>query len=128
MPAAKDFMVTDLIVLAPEMSVHEAMQLFLRHDISGAPVVDDHGSVVGMLTERDCLKVIYGASYHHVPGDLVAERMSSTVETLDEGLDLTGVVEHFVRSRYRRFPVLSGTRLVGQISRRDILRSVLAMW
>ena len=128
MPAARDFMATDLVVLEPGMRVHEAMRLFLENDISGAPVVDEHGSVVGMLTERDCLEVLYDVSYHRAPGGLVAEHMSSPVETLDAGLDLVEVIDRFLRSRYRRFPVLSGTHLVGQISRRDILRSVLAMW
>lgn len=128
MPCARDLMATDLIVLSPEMPVHRAMALFLEHDISGAPVVDEHGSVVGMLTERDCLQVIYGASYHREPGGRVEEHMSAPVETLDAELDLTAVVERFLLSRYRRFPVLAGTHLVGQISRRDVLRSVLAMW
>lgn len=128
MPAARDFMATELIVLAPDMSVHDAMNEFLENDISGAPVVDEHGSVVGMLTERDCLQVIYGATYHRDPGGKVLEHMSAPVETLDADMDLVTVIERFLRSRYRRFPVLDGTRLVGLISRRDILRSVLAMW
>jgi CBS domain-containing protein len=128
MPSAKDFMATDLVALTPEMTVHDAMRLFLDNDISGAPVVDPHGDVVGMLTERDCLQVIYAASYHKDPGGTVAEHMSSPVETLDADADLITVIERFLNSRFRRFPVLAGTRLVGLISRRDILRSVLAMW
>ena len=128
MPAARDFMATDLVVLRPEMTVHDAMRLFLANDISGAPVVDAHGSVVGMLTERDCLAVIYRASYHQDPGGAVAEYMAAPVRTIDAGTDLVEVIEIFLRSRFRRFPVLDGTRLVGQISRRDILRSVIELW
>ena len=121
-------MVTELVVLSPDMTVHQAMNVFLENDISGAPVVDPHGDVVGMLTERDCLQVIYAASYHKAPGAIVSEHMSGPVETLDASTDLIAVIERFLNSRYRRFPVLDGTRLVGLISRRDILRSVLAMW
>lgn len=128
MPAARDFMAKDLVVLSPEMTVHAAMNAFLANDISGAPVVDEHGDVVGMLTERDCLQVIYAASYHQDLGGRVTDHMSSPVETLDAGTELIAVIERFLNSRYRRFPVLEGTRLVGIISRRDILRSVLAMW
>ena len=128
MPAARDFMAKDLVVLSPEMTVHAAMNAFLANDISGAPVVDEHGDVVGMLTERDCLRVIYAASYHQDLGGRVADHMSSPVETLDAGTELIAVIERFLNSRYRRFPVLAGTRLVGIISRRDILRSVLEMW
>ena len=128
MPAARDFMVTDLVVLSPEMKVHEAMGLFLANDISGAPVIDAHGSVVGMLTERDCLQVIYAASYHKEPGGSVAESMATEIQTIEADADLLHVIEIFLRSRFRRFPVLDGTRLVGQISRRDILRAVMDRW
>jgi len=128
MPAARDFMATDLVVLSPEMRVHEAMRLFLEKDFSGAPVVDAHGSVVGLLTEHDCIQVIYRASYHKDPGGSVAEYMATNVETIDADTDLIEVIELFLRSRYRRFPVMDGTRLVGQISRRDILRAVIDLW
>ena len=128
MPAARDFMATELVVLSPEMSVHEAMRLFLENDVSGAPVVDVHGSVAGVLTERDCLQVIYRASYHKDPGGSVAEYMSQKIKTIDADTDLIEVIEIFLRSRFRRFPVLDGTRLVGQISRRDILRAVVDLW
>ena len=128
MPAAREFMVTDLVTLSPEMKVHEAMGLFLAHDISGAPVVDAHGNVVGMLTERDCLQVIYGASYYKEPGGSVAESMATKIETIEADTDLAQVIEMFLRSPFRRFPVLDGTRLVGQVSRRDILRAVIDRW
>jgi CBS domain-containing protein len=128
MPRAKDVMVTELIVLSPETSVHEAMSLLMRNDISGAPVLDAHGNVVGILTEKDCLRAIFRASYHQDPGGTVADTMSREVRTIDAETDLSEVIEIFLRGPYRRFPVLAGTRLVGQISRHDILRAVVGMW
>lgn len=128
MPRAKDVMITDLVVLRPETSVHEAMTLLMSSDISGAPVVDAHGSVVGILTEKDCLRAIFRASYNQEPGGNVADYMSREVRTIQAETDLLEVIELFLRGPYRRFPVLAGTRLVGQISRHDILRAVEAMW
>lgn len=128
MPVARDFMARELVVLSPDMTVHDAMDLLIAKDISGAPVVDAHGSVVGILTERDCLEVVYQASYHKNPGGKVSEYMQQPVETIDAGTDLIEVIERFLRSRYRRFPVMEGTRLVGLISRRDILRATAGLW
>jgi CBS domain-containing protein len=121
-------MSSDLVVLTPDMEVLRAMELLMTREISGAPVVDPHGNLVGILTERDCLRVAFDASYHQHPGGKVAEYMSRDVETIPASLDLIAVIERFLRSRYRRFPVLEGTRLVGQISRRDILRAILELW
>lgn len=128
MPRAKDFMTTDLVVLRPETSVHAAMKLLMESEISGAPVVDARGSVVGILTEKDCLRAIFCASYHQEPGGSVADYMSRQVHTIDAEMDLLEVIELFLRGPYRRFPVLAGTRLVGQLSRHDILHAVEAMW
>ena len=125
---ARDFMSSDLVVLTPDMEILRAMELLMTRGISGAPVVDPHGNLVGILTERDCLGVAFDASYHQQPGGKIAEYMSRDVETVPASLDLVAVIERFLRSRYRRFPVLEGTRLVGQISRRDILRAILELW
>lgn len=127
MPRARDVMVTDLVVLRPETSVHEALTLLMRSGISGAPVLDPHGSVIGIFTEKDCLRAIVRASYHQEPGGSVADTMSRPVHTIGADMDLLEVMELFLRGPYRRFPVLEGTRLVGQISRHDILRAVEAM-
>jgi CBS domain-containing protein len=72
--------------------------------------------------------VIWGASYHKAPGGTVGEAMTAAVETVDAEEDLTRVTERFLASRYRRFPVLEGTRLVGLIARRDVLQAVMDLW
>ena len=123
-----DFMTSDVIVLAPETNVHDALRVLVAHDISGAPVVDARGEVVGMLTGRDVIVAIFHASYHKDLGQPVAEYMSRTVQTVDAELDVMEVIELFMKSPFRRFPVMSGTRLVGLISRHDVLRAIEELW
>jgi CBS domain-containing protein len=121
-------MSTRLVTLEPEMPILRAMQTLLDEGISGAPVVDARGNLLGILTQRDCLEVAVQASYHQDPAGRVADYMSREVETLDASASLVEVIEAFRGSRYRRFPVLEGGRLVGQLSRRDIMRAILELW
>ncbi len=123
----RDYMSRDLIVLSPEQDVVEAMQLMLERRISGAPVVDPHRNLVGLLTQRDCLTVVYRAGYHgELPGK-VSEFMSRSPETVTAEMPLVEVIERFYQSLHRRFPVLENNQLVGQISRRDVLRAFLEL-
>lgn len=125
---AADYMARKVIALQPEMSVHHAMRLLLDNDITGAPVIDERGNLVGILTERDIIGAIFRASYHKDLGGRVDEYMVRDVQTIEAGMDIMGVVELFNKSPYRRFPVLDGTRVVGLLSRRDILRAIEELW
>ncbi len=124
----RDYMTSALVVLAPDLDVLRAMQKLIEHRISGAPVVDAHGNLVGLLTQRDCLTVAFRSGYHQEPPGKVADYMTGEVETVAADTTLVEVIEKFVRSPFRRFPVMEGNRLVGQISRRDILRAVIELW
>jgi CBS domain-containing protein len=126
-PRARDVMTRELITLAPEQDVVVAMRRLLEHRISGAPVVDARGNLVGMLTQRDCLRVAYAASYHQEPAGTVSSYMSQPVETIPADLELVEVIGVFLRSPYRRFPVLGDNRVVGIVSRRDALSAALAL-
>jgi len=125
---ARDYMSTRLFTLGPDLDVLTAMRLLLDAEVSGAPVLDGRGNLVGILTQRDCLNVGLQGVYHQEPAGRVADYMSRPVETVDAGASLAELVERFRQSRYRRFPVVEGNRLVGQISRRDVLRAVLDLW
>lgn len=125
---ARDLMSKRLIALDPGMDVLAAMRTFLDERISGAPVLDAHGNLVGILTQRDCMNVAVQALYHQEPAGHVSDYMSSPVETLPTSATLVEVLEAFRQSRFRRFPVMEGNRLVGQISRSDILRASLELW
>ncbi|QDZ01545.1 CBS domain-containing protein [Nitratireductor mangrovi] len=127
-PKIRDYMTTDLISLSPEMEVVHAMSLLLKNKISGAPVVDPQGQLVGVLSKKDCLKAALNASYYQELGGAVRDYMTGTVETLDEELDIVEAAERFLDSHYRRFPVLREGGLVGQVSRADILRALVENW
>ncbi len=125
---ARDYMANDVVVLKPDTELHRAMRVLLDNNISGAPVVDGQGNLVGLLTEKDCFKAAFEASYHKELTGAVSQYMSTPVETIDAETDIVEVVEHFLRDRYRRFPVVADGRLVGQISRRDVLRALEDLW
>jgi len=120
----KDYMARTLVTFKPEMDVLDAVHVLVKHRIAGAPVVDDEGNLLGMLSEYDCMKVALDAGYHGNWGGPVREFMSDGVETVDADMSIIDLAQVFIRKKFRRFPVMQGTRLVGQISRRDVLRAL----
>jgi len=121
-------MATDLIVLRPETEILHAMKVLLDKRISGAPVVDASGTIVGVLSKKDCLRAALNAAYFQEWGSSVSGFMSVDVETLEAEMDLITAAEHLLASHFRRFPVLHEGRLVGQISRADVLRALVENW
>jgi CBS domain-containing protein len=119
-----DIMVSRLVTFAPDMNIHEAIRILLDKRLSGAPVVDATGALVGMLSKKDCLRVVFASQYYDDWGGPVRDYMSTSVETMDADLDLVSAVEHFLGSHFRRFPVLRDGKLVGQVSRYDILQAL----
>ena len=122
--SVKDYMAKDLVTFSPETNVLSAIRTLLKHKISGAPVVDDNNQIVGMISEKDCLQTFLGSSYYNEMGELVSEIMTSPVITVDANASIVEVAEKFLKNNYRRFPVLEQGELIGQISRRDILKAI----
>jgi len=123
----RDYMAGSLVTFKPDTDVLDALQELVRHRIAGAPVVDDHGELVGMLSELDCLKVALNAGYYGDWGGPVSGFMTPKVQTVDANMNIVDLAQKFLDSGFRRFPVLDGNRLVGQISRRDVLRALAAL-
>lgn len=127
-PTVADCMARRLVTFTPEMEIMTAMKVLLKKRISGAPVVDADGHLVGVLSKKDCLRVVFTASYHKEWGGSVGDYMTREVETMDADTDLISAAKKFVEGSYRRYPVMSGGRLVGQVSRYDILEALLREW
>ncbi len=125
---AKDYMSTKLVTFTREMDIHRAIQALLDNRISGAPVLDDRGKLVGILTKKDCLKMAFNTSYYQEWGGRVADFMSPEVETVDAETNIVEVTELFLNSPYRRFPVMRDNHLVGVIARHDVLQALKDLW
>ncbi len=121
---ARDYMARNLVVLAPEMDVLHAIGIFVEKQISGAPVLDRFGTLVGMLSEKDCMRIAFTAGYYGEWGGRVEEYMHAPVATIDADMPIVEVAQLFAEREYRRYPVTEDARLVGQISRSDVLRAL----
>ena len=131
MPATtsvREIMSKDVVTLKPEMDVLQAIHVLLQHEISGAPVVDAGGKLVGMLTERDCMRVALDAAFHQQSGGTVADYMVSGVEVVSAEETIIATARRFRDASYLRYPVVDGTGMVGVISRSDVLRAIGAYW
>ena len=119
----KDCMATNLVTFTLSTNVVDAMDVLLKHGISGAPVVDGEGALVGIVSEVDLIQVVVQDSYYNEPAGIVADFMRSNVETVTSDTDIFTLAEKFIIEHRRRYPVVDKGRLVGQISRRDVLRA-----
>lgn len=122
---ARDIMVRKLVTLRPEMDVFDAVQMLLKHRISGAPVVDADGQYLGVFSEKCSMHVLLDAAYEQLPSNQVRAFMDRDALTIAPDAQLLSIAQVFLLTSYRRLPVLEQGRLVGQVSRRDVLRAAL---
>lgn len=119
-----DYMTRKLVTFTPEMPFYEAMGIMLDARVSGGPVVDEQGNLIGVLSEIDFLEALTKGSYYGEVEGTVGETMTRGAQFVTADTDIFAVSEMFVAQRRRRLPVLHEGRLVGQISRRDVLKAV----
>lgn len=121
-----DIMTTELVTFLADDNIEKALHTLLEKNISGAPVIDDSGGLIGILSRKDCLKVAYSALYHDSWGGLVRDHMVHEVHTLDAGLSLAGAAQKFLDTPFHRYPVMRDGQMVGLICRHDILNALNA--
>ena len=117
-------MATELVKFTPDEDIIHAMRVLLENHYSGAPVVDHDGKLIGIISQKDCMAIVYNTAYHQDIGGHVEQYMHHEVECLDVDTSIFDAADHFLHSNYRRFPVMRDGRLVGQISRHDIMRAI----
>ena len=118
---ARDIMKTRLVTLKPTMDVFKAIKMLVKNKISGAPVVDDKGHLLGVFSEKCSMQVLIDASYDGLPTNQVGAFMKTDPQTTTEDARLLTIANFFLISPWRRLPVLKDGILVGQISRRDVI-------
>lgn len=119
---ASDIMARSEITLRPGMDIYDALRRLLKSKLTGAPVVDGDGMLLGMLTERDCLKVVVAGALDGWPGGNVSDYMTSPAKSIGPDTTLYDIVHLFLTRPYRKLPIVNKTgRVIGQVSRRDAL-------
>jgi CBS domain-containing protein len=120
---ARDIMVTRLVTLTPRMDAHQAIGLLLKHRISGAPVIDDQRNYLGVFSEKGSMSMLLEAAYDGLPTSEIEPYLDCDAMTIHEDVDLLSIAQIFRETGHRRLPVLRDGKLVGQVSRRDVLRA-----
>lgn len=112
---AKDIMTRDVITATPALSIKELAQLLIKNQISGVPVVDEHGKIIGLVSEAD----IIGKKGKHVQAI-----MSQQVYSVAEDASVEEIAQLMTKHRIKRVPVMNGGRLIGIVSRADIVNTI----
>jgi CBS domain-containing protein len=122
MLTAGAIMTSDLVTVRSDASVQEAIDVLLNQQISGLPVVEDDGRLVGVITEFALLAVAYDK---RVKNHSVRHHMTRDVIAVDVDDPISRIADLCIVHRVRRVPVMKDGRLVGVIARRDVLRALV---
>jgi CBS domain-containing protein len=121
MLTARDIMTENVVTILPTCSVGSAIEQLIQEQISGLPVVDENERLVGIVTEFALLATAYDDS---IASESVDKHMTTDVLTVDVEDAVRKVADLFIVHRVRRVPVMDNGRIVGLISRRDVLKAV----
>jgi CBS domain-containing protein len=125
LPTVREFMDRHVQTISPESDIMEAVDFLLEKRVTGALVANSKGELVGILTEYDCLRLLtHGDARHEAPEGSVSDFMTSDVQTIPPTMDIYYCAGLFMNVSFRRFPVVENGRLVGAITRFDLLRAV----
>lgn len=125
----EDYMTRSLITFTKDQLVAEVMEALIKNKISGAPVVNERNELVGIISDGDCMKQISESRYYNMPiGDMKVEQfMETEVPTIDKKTNIFDCASLFYKHNCRRFPIVEDGKLIGQISRKDVLCAALKL-
>ena len=115
-------MTTDVKSVGKQIPIYDAVKILLDSDVTGLPVVDDDMTLLGIITEKDVLRLL---SQVENDSATVEQFMTRDVESFDEDTELIAICECLIKSDFRRVPITSQGKLSGIISRRDIIKYIL---
>ena len=120
---------SNIVTFKPDQPIQEVISTIINKKIAGAPVLDDQHHLVGMISEKDCLRLIVDQAYYNMPAETrkVSDYMTVKVQTLSPKTNIVEAAIEFLNSPIRRFPIVENGMLIGQVSRRHILKAAQDM-
>ncbi|MCW4153086.1 MULTISPECIES: CBS domain-containing protein [Halomonadaceae] len=123
----RDIMSRDCYRVSPEMSITTLAQGLALHRLPGAPVVDRHDNLIGFISEQDVLGRVLDSVYHDDEAPLVKELMRNEVLSVTPAKSITDLAQEMLGAKPKIYPVVEQRRLVGIVTRRDILVALLTI-
>ncbi len=122
---AKDIMTTEVVAVSKDADIYRAIRMMVENNVTGLPVIDKDRMLVGVVTEKDVLKLLYEVEDR--PGK-VEHYMTKAVVAFDQETEIGIVADGLATSHFRRVPILNHGRLVGIISRKDVIQHIKEQW
>ena len=120
----KEIMKTKVITVKRTTDIYEAIRILVENNITGLPVVNDDMTVAGIISEKDVLRLLY--EMEDKPGS-VEDFMTKDVISFDQEENLVDITEHLINHDFRRVPILEDGKLVGILSRKDVIACILRL-
>ena len=121
----RDCMTTQPAIVTADMSIISALRIILDKKHSAAVVTDENGKLIGLLSEADCIEGTFGRGFYEQDGMFVSDRMSTDIETISSENSVISSVDRFLKNHRRLLPVVEGQKLVGILTRENLLRALL---
>lgn len=122
MNETKNIMTTNVVTVKSDTPIDQALKLLIENNITGLPVVNDDITLVGIITEKDMLKLLPDLEDESATVD---DYMTKNITSFDQDEDLIAICECLMNNNFRRVPIVSNGKLVGIISRRDIIKYII---
>lgn len=122
-----NYMAKNLVTFTRDTEISEVVDTLLNKRISGAPVLNEHKEIIGMIDDKDCLHVLVDSVYHNLPirKRIVDAYMTDVYKTISIDADIVDVANEFLKTTFKRLLVIDQNgKLMGQVSRRDILKAI----
>ena len=126
MLSAKDIMTTQVICIHKDTPIYEAVDLMVTNSITGIPVIENDSMLVGILSEQDVLRLFQ--TYEKEKDKTVSEFMTQPAIHFEEDEGIGDICSCMMQNSIRRVPITSNGKVVGVISRSDILRQIVNLW
>lgn len=122
----RDVMQTNFTALEPDTDIYTAIKIIISKDLMGVPVVSG-SHLVGVFSEKDCFRVLSNWVFQmsNETGGTIDKFMTKDVITIQADMNISILISKFLTHYYRGLPVVDGDKLVGLVSRRDILKALM---